>query len=111
MLTRGNMAASGPADAVVIGASVAGLLAASVLSEHYSRVTLYDRDNLPADPARRRGVPQARQLHALHARGAQALDELLPGFRDEMIAAGGVTGDMPGRSCRGTGARKPTGSG
>jgi 2-polyprenyl-6-methoxyphenol hydroxylase-like FAD-dependent oxidoreductase len=41
-------------------------------------------------------VPQGRQLHALHARGAQALNELLPGFRDEMIAAGGVTGDTQG---------------
>ena len=82
-----------PAHAVVIGASVAGLLAAGVLSESCERVTVYDRDTLPAQPEHRRGVPQSRQLHALHARGAQALDELLPGFRNEMIVAGAVTAD------------------
>lgn len=82
-----------PAHAVVIGASVAGLLAAGVLSESCQQVTVYDRDTLPDQPEHRRGVPQSRQLHALHARGARALDELLPGFRNEMIAAGAVTAD------------------
>jgi len=85
-----------PAHAVVIGASVAGLLAAAALSEAYPRVTVYERDSLPAEPGHRRGVPQSRQLHALHARGAQALDELLPGFRSDMIAAGGVVADTQG---------------
>jgi 2-polyprenyl-6-methoxyphenol hydroxylase-like FAD-dependent oxidoreductase len=80
----------------VIGASVAGLLAAAVLSESGEPVTVYDRDTLPGQPGHRRGVPQSRQLHALHARGAQALDELLPGFRDEMIARGGVVADTQG---------------
>lgn len=82
-----------PAHAVVIGASVSGLLAAAVLSESCQRVTVYDRDTLPGRAEHRRGVPQSRQLHALHARGAQALNELLPGFRDEMITAGAVTCD------------------
>lgn len=82
-----------PTHAVVIGASVAGLLAAAVLSETYPQVTVFDRDRLPSQPGHRRGVPQSRQLHALHARGAQALDELLPGFRDEMLAAGGIIAD------------------
>lgn len=85
-----------PAHAVVIGASVAGLLAASVLSDSCQQVTLYDRDMLPGQPGHRRGVPQSRQLHALHARGAQVLNELLPGFRDEMLAAGAVTADTQG---------------
>jgi 2-polyprenyl-6-methoxyphenol hydroxylase-like FAD-dependent oxidoreductase len=84
------------AHAVVIGASVAGLLAASVLSETYHQVTVYDRDTLPSSPGHRLGVPQSRQLHALHARGARALNELLPGFRDEMIANGAVTADTQG---------------
>lgn len=81
------------AHAVVIGASIAGLLTASVLNETHDKVTVYDRDTLPAGPGPRRGVPQGRQLHALHARGAQALTELLPGFWDDMVAAGGATGD------------------
>jgi 2-polyprenyl-6-methoxyphenol hydroxylase-like FAD-dependent oxidoreductase len=85
-----------PAHAVVIGASVAGLLAASVLSETHHQVTVYDRDTLPSRPGHRPGVPQSKQLHALHARGAQALRELLPGVRDEMIANGAVTADTQG---------------
>jgi 2-polyprenyl-6-methoxyphenol hydroxylase-like FAD-dependent oxidoreductase len=78
---------------VVIGASIAGLLAASVLAEAFQQVTVFDRDTLPVEPGPRRGVPQSRHLHAMHARGAQALTELLPGFRDEMVAAGAVVGD------------------
>ena len=81
---------------MVIGASIAGLLAASALSDSGARVTVYDRDTLPAEPGPRRGVPQSRQLHGLHARGAQVLTELLPGFRDEMVAAGAVLADTQG---------------
>ena len=35
------------AHAIVIGASMAGLLAARVLSDSYDRVTVLDRDRLP----------------------------------------------------------------
>jgi 2-polyprenyl-6-methoxyphenol hydroxylase-like FAD-dependent oxidoreductase len=84
----------GETQAVVIGASVAGLLAASVLAESFSRVTVYDRDTLPGEPRARQAVPQGRQAHALQARGASALDELLPGFVGEMIAAGAALADQ-----------------
>jgi 2-polyprenyl-6-methoxyphenol hydroxylase-like FAD-dependent oxidoreductase len=80
----------------VIGASVAGLLAAAALSEACPRVTVFERDTLPEEPGPRRGVPQSRQLHALQARGVRALEELLPGLRDDLIAAGGVVADMQG---------------
>lgn len=86
-----NAAVAG--HAVVIGASIAGLLAASVLAETFPRVTVFERDTLPQEPEPRRGVPQSRQLHAMHARGAEALSELLPGFWDEMVAAGAPVGD------------------
>src|SRR5215470_5443637 len=79
--------------AVVIGASVAGLVAASALSESFDQVTVYDRDELPDAPLPRRGVPQSRQGHGLHARGASAMDELLPGFFKELVAAGGAEND------------------
>jgi 2-polyprenyl-6-methoxyphenol hydroxylase-like FAD-dependent oxidoreductase len=79
--------------AVVIGASIAGLLAAAALSESFTQVTVYDRDELPDAPDPRKGVPQSRQAHGLHARGLAAMDELLPGFAAELLAAGGVTGD------------------
>lgn len=85
-----------PAHGVVIGASIAGLLAATALSEACSRVTVYERDTLPAGPGPRRGVPHSRQLHAIHARGVLALEELLPGFRDDLLAAGAVPTDTQG---------------
>jgi 2-polyprenyl-6-methoxyphenol hydroxylase-like FAD-dependent oxidoreductase len=78
----------------VIGASVAGLLAACVLGDRYGQVTVIDRDELPTGPAARRGVPQSRQAHALLARGAEALDELLPGFTGDLLAAGAAFRDM-----------------
>jgi len=57
--------------AIVMGASMAGLLAARVLSEHYQRVTVIERDELPPIGAHRRGVPHGRHLHGLHPRGRE----------------------------------------
>jgi hypothetical protein len=42
----------------------------------------------------RRGVPHGRHIHALAARGQQALEELLPGLTAELVAHGAPTGDM-----------------
>ena len=80
--------------AVVLGASMAGLLAASVLSDSYEQVTVIDRDELPETPTHRRGVPHGRHLHALAARGQQALEELFPGLTADLIADGAPAGDM-----------------
>ncbi|MGH3633401.1 FAD-dependent oxidoreductase [Mycobacterium sp.] len=74
--------------AVVIGASIAGLCAARVLSDFYDRVTVFDRDELPTLPVNRTAVPQGRHLHLLMARGAQEFDNLFPGLLDDMVAAG-----------------------
>ncbi|GAA3627040.1 FAD-dependent oxidoreductase [Streptomyces chitinivorans] len=84
--------------AVVIGAGLAGLTAARALADTYERVTVLDRDTLPAEPAPRRGVPQSRQLHVLLARGAQALEELFPGFLEELLAAGATRADTQGEA-------------
>jgi 2-polyprenyl-6-methoxyphenol hydroxylase-like FAD-dependent oxidoreductase len=72
----------------VIGASIAGLCAARVLSDFYSRVTVYERDELPSTPANRATVPQDRHLHLLMARGAIEFDSLFPGLLKGMVAAG-----------------------
>jgi 2-polyprenyl-6-methoxyphenol hydroxylase-like FAD-dependent oxidoreductase len=74
--------------AVVLGASMGGLLAARVLADFYDSVTVVERDVLPDDPANRRGVPQGRHVHALLGRGSQILAELFPGLLDELVAAG-----------------------
>ncbi|MEV6347731.1 squalene monooxygenase [Actinoplanes sp. NPDC051851] len=75
-------------QAVVTGASIGGLLAARALHSSFDRVLVLDRDILPETAKARRGVPQSRQAHALLARGGAALDELFPGFLDEMRTAG-----------------------
>lgn len=74
--------------AVILGASMAGLLAARAVAEFYETVTVVERDTLPYEAIDRRGVPQGRHLHALLARGAQVLDELFPEILDELITDG-----------------------
>jgi glycine/D-amino acid oxidase-like deaminating enzyme len=49
--------------AVVLGASLAGLLAARVLADAYAEVTVIDRDQLPEASGHRRGVPHGRHAH------------------------------------------------
>jgi 2-polyprenyl-6-methoxyphenol hydroxylase-like FAD-dependent oxidoreductase len=80
--------------AIVLGGSMAGLLAARILSEHYAEVTVVDRDTLTNTTSPRRGVPQGFHAHALLARGKQILDELFPGIHAEMVAAGMPMLDM-----------------
>jgi 2-polyprenyl-6-methoxyphenol hydroxylase-like FAD-dependent oxidoreductase len=74
--------------AVVLGAGMGGLLAARVLADFFATVTVIERDTLPADPRPRRGVPHGRHLHALLPAGRRALDALLPGLVDELLASG-----------------------
>ena len=74
--------------AVVIGASIAGMCAARVLSDFYDRVTVFERDELPSGPANRAAVPQGRHVHLLMARGAAELESHFPGVLDDMVAAG-----------------------
>jgi 2-polyprenyl-6-methoxyphenol hydroxylase-like FAD-dependent oxidoreductase len=80
--------------AVVLGASLAGLLAARVMSDHFRDVLLLERDELPADAAPRKGTPQAVHPHGLLARGREVLETLFPGFTQAMQNRGGLLGDM-----------------
>lgn len=80
--------------AVVIGASMAGLLTARVLAEAYDHVTIVERDILPACGEHRRGVPQAQHLHGLLASGLAVLETLFEGFAEEMVMAGALLGDV-----------------
>src|ERR1700744_3179244 len=73
---------------VVVGASIAGLCAARVLSDFYDQVTVFERDELPSTPVNRTAVPQGRHVHLLMARGAAEFDALFPGLLDDMVTAG-----------------------
>lgn len=85
---------SPPRHAVVIGGSLAGLLAAAVLAE-YATVTVVDADPLPERPAARRGLPQARHTHLLWSGGARAIEKILPGITDAWTGAGAIRRSLP----------------
>jgi len=79
--------------AIIIGASIGGLTAAAAVSDSFERITIIDRDELPAAPAPRRGARQSRLTHGLTARGEMALGELFPGLVGELAAIGVPIGD------------------
>lgn len=80
--------------AVVIGASVAGLLAARVLADFFEQVTILERETLPRGPEPRKGVPQGHHIHLLLRSGTEAIATLYPGFFEELMEAGGVSVDF-----------------
>jgi 2-polyprenyl-6-methoxyphenol hydroxylase-like FAD-dependent oxidoreductase len=80
--------------ALVIGGSVAGLMTARVLARHYARVTVIDRDVLPADSRHRKGVPHGLHAHGLLARGRELLESYFPGLTDDLAAQGALKGDL-----------------
>ena len=83
----------GGTHALVIGGSIAGLLAARVLVNHFDRVTVVERDRLPGQPIPRQGVPQANHVHVLLTQGQRILEQLFPGLEAELTAAGTPTVD------------------
>ncbi|MBM2620091.1 FAD-dependent oxidoreductase [Actinoplanes sp. LDG1-06] len=80
--------------AVVLGGSMAGILAARVLAEAYEEVIVVERDRVLGVDTPRRGAPHTVHAHGLHARGHLNLEELFPGFTDDLRAAGVPTGDL-----------------
>jgi 2-polyprenyl-6-methoxyphenol hydroxylase-like FAD-dependent oxidoreductase len=75
-------------EVIVIGASMAGLLAARVLADHFEQVTLVERDRFPPPGVNRKGVPQGKHTHVLLERGRQIMEEYLPGLTDELAELG-----------------------
>jgi 2-polyprenyl-6-methoxyphenol hydroxylase-like FAD-dependent oxidoreductase len=76
--------------ALVIGGSIAGMLAAQVLSKYFHQVTIIERDYLNTEPEQRPGVPQAHHLHVLLKRGLDIIEQLFPGIQTEFATSGGV---------------------
>ncbi|GHO99157.1 hypothetical protein KSF_092050 [Reticulibacter mediterranei] len=84
--------------ALVIGGSIAGMLAARVLSEQYSQVVVVERDIPPLEPMNRMGTPQAFHPHGILPRGSRILQRLFPGIIDYLLAHGAffIQGGKPG---------------
>ncbi|WP_097233698.1 NAD(P)/FAD-dependent oxidoreductase [Streptomyces zhaozhouensis] len=86
--------------AIVLGASMAGLLTARVLAEAYDDVIVVERDPLTDHDCSvphvcpRRGVPQDYHVHGLLTRGRLLIEEMFPGITDELLASGAVAGDV-----------------
>src|SRR5215813_7980992 len=76
--------------AVVIGAGMSGLATAGALAQYFERVDILERDRLPASVGSRSGTPQDRHPHGLLAGGLRALDQIFPGFKRDLAAAGAV---------------------
>lgn len=83
-------------SAVVIGASIGGLLAARALSAHFARVTIVERDVLPDSADLRKGTPQAAHAHGLLASGYRVMDAYFPGMMDALAGLGAPRGDVVG---------------
>jgi 2-polyprenyl-6-methoxyphenol hydroxylase-like FAD-dependent oxidoreductase len=81
-------------DAIVIGGSMAGLLAARVLADYFQTVTVIERDERSERPEPRRGVPQGRHAHGLLLRGQHTITRLFSGIREELLAAGATPVNM-----------------
>jgi 2-polyprenyl-6-methoxyphenol hydroxylase-like FAD-dependent oxidoreductase len=80
---------SRPVHAVVLGAGVAGILAAAALAGDVAdTVTVIERDRLPREPAHRTGLPQAHHAHLLWSGGARMVDQLLPDATARLAARG-----------------------
>ena len=86
----GSSPQRGFSHAVVAGASMAGLLAARVLSEHFDRVTLIERDRLPGRPEPGKGVPQGQHVHVLLPRDLAILESLFRNLTGELFSAGAM---------------------
>jgi 2-polyprenyl-6-methoxyphenol hydroxylase-like FAD-dependent oxidoreductase len=81
-------------QAIVMGGSIAGLMAARVLADHFERVTVIEKDKLPETPQIRKGVPQSGMLHALWKKGETIMAMYFPGLFAELEAEGATRVDM-----------------
>jgi hypothetical protein len=71
--------------ATVIGGSLAGLMSARVLAEHFTQVLLLERDNIEDDFRVHKSVPQGHHAHGLMIGGQLAMARLYPGFIEKLF--------------------------
>jgi glycine/D-amino acid oxidase-like deaminating enzyme len=83
-------------SAIVLGASMSGLLTVRALSRHFMHITVVERDMLPEGAEVRHGVPQAAHAHGLLASGYRVMDEYFPGLMDELVGLGASHADVVG---------------
>jgi len=72
----------------VVGASIAGLMTARVLSEYFDQVVAIDRDEIEDRPVVHKSVPQGHHLHAFLQGGLNVVSSLYPSITDELRRLG-----------------------
>lgn len=80
--------------AIVVGAGIGGIAFAEVLSRHFKKVTVLERDDLPNGPSERRFVPQGAHINGILVRGREALRQLFPEWESKALSAGAVLADF-----------------
>jgi 2-polyprenyl-6-methoxyphenol hydroxylase-like FAD-dependent oxidoreductase len=65
-------------QAIVLGASLGGLMTARVLSKHFEKVLLIEKDEVHRQPESRKGQPHTRHLHGLLPRGFLIMTHYFP---------------------------------
>lgn len=79
--------------AIVIGASIGGLLAARALTDYYDEVVIVEKD--PATPTHdaRKGVPQGDHIHLLWSGGLDIIESWFPGVTHDLLERGATAID------------------
>jgi 2-polyprenyl-6-methoxyphenol hydroxylase-like FAD-dependent oxidoreductase len=81
-------------SAIVIGGSLAGLLAARILSDYFERVTILEKDTIHDVPESRKGQPQTRHLHGLLVQGLKIITHYFPDLTEGLLSGGTLMFDM-----------------
>ena len=86
---------------IVIGGSIAGLLAVRVLSDYFKEVILIEKDKYTDDGKVRNGTPQANHIHLLLVKGKEILQDFFPDLEGELLKNGANKIDFlnDGRFC------------
>ena len=69
---------------------MAGLLAARGLADTFDEVTVLEADPAVEAAVARRGVPQSHHIHVMQEPGRRILETLFPGYRADLLSAGGL---------------------
>src|SRR6516162_3991532 len=76
--------------ALLIGGSLAGLMTARVLADHFDAVTVLERDRIENRPTLHQSIPQGSHVHGLLLGGQRVIASLYPGFIEKLETLGAV---------------------
>jgi 2-polyprenyl-6-methoxyphenol hydroxylase-like FAD-dependent oxidoreductase len=81
-------------SALVIGGSMAGLLTARILSDHFGKVTIIERDLVHDFPESRKGQPHTAHVHGLLVQGFKIVSRYFPDLLEGLQSGGSPLLDM-----------------